>query len=122
MCNTCGCPNSCGNNGRNSNCGCCNLLGEFANAINNLFTDPCNSGCRCGCGCNGNRNAWRNGFVDGWNARGNNNGCGCCHHHRRSGCGCNGTADLSNLTDCGNFDDYYARQYGLTRSGCCCSL
>lgn len=122
MCNTCGCSNCGCHNGRNSNCGC-NLCNEFANAINNLFADP--NGCGCGCGCNngcGNNRAWRNGFRSGWNARGNNNGCGCgcgCHRNR---CGCNASHDLSGLTDCGNYDEYYARQYGLNRSGCCCSL
>ena len=130
MCNTCG------NNGRNTGCGCVNLLNEFADAINNFFTNP------CGCGC-GNNNQWRNGFTSGWNARGNsrtwrngfesgwqargNNGCGCgcgCGNNRNSqcGCGCNGTANLSNFTCCGNYDDYYARQYGLNGNGSCCSL
>lgn len=112
MCNTCGCPNCRGNNnnGRNSHCGCCNLLNEFANALNNFFTDPCDRHCNCGCG---NNNAWRNGFRSGWDARGNNNGCGC---------GGNRSRDLSGYTDCGNYDSYYARQYGLCSSGCSCNL
>lgn len=134
MCNTC-CSSNFG--GRNSNCGCVNLLCEFANALNNFFTDPCNRGCGCKCKCNGTRNAWRNGFIDGWDSAREHCGCGCNGGNNRSGCGCgcNGgnnrggcgcgchhTHDLSALTDCGNYDAYYARQYGLTRNGCCCSL
>lgn len=126
MCNSCGCSNQ---NGNNSGCGCVNLLNELSDAINNFFTNPCN------CGCSGNNNSqWRNGFESGWNAYGNsrswrngfesgwqarsNNGCGC----NGNGNSRNGTANLSNLTCCGNYDPYYAQQYGLNGNGSCCSL
>ena len=115
MCNTCGSSNCGCNHGNNSNCGCVNLLNELADAINNFFTNPCNS-------CGGNNNQWRNGFQSGYAARGNspawrsgfesgwqarsNNGCGCSNNNGR-------TVNLSNLTCCGNYDSYYARQYGL---------
>ena len=130
MCNTCGGSNRNCNNQRNTNCGCVNLLNEFADAINNFFTNP------CGCGCNNGNNAqWRNGFESGYVARGNsrawrtgfesgwqaraNNGCGCgCNNGTNT---LNGTTNLSNFTCCGNYDDYYARQYGLNGNGCCCS-
>ena len=99
MCNTrnrcCGCNN--GTDVQNNNgCGR-NLCNEIGRALNNLFPLPTNDN-GCGCGCNRNRS-----------------GCGChCHrwcNEQRNGSGCN--ADLSGLTDCGNYDAYYARQYGL---------
>ena len=126
MCNTCGCSNRNGNNQRNSNCGCVNLLNEFADAINNFFTNPCNScsgnnncqwrnGFESGWNARGNSRTWRNGFESGWNARSNNCGCGCSNNN-------GGTPNWSNYTCCGNYDDYYARQYGLNGNGCSCSL
>lgn len=122
MCNSCGCSNHGGNN---SNSGCVNLLNELADAINNFFTNPCNrcsgnnnaqwrSGFQSGWQARGNSPSWRNGFESGWNARANS-GCGCSQHN-------NSTVNLSNLTCCGNYDPYYARQYGLGGNGCSCSL
>ena len=101
MCNTCG-SSGCGcNNGNNSNGGCVNLLRELSDAINNFFTNPCSCGCnnqwrngfQSGYAARGNSPAWRNGFESGWQARANNGGCGCSNN--------------------GNYDSYYARQYGL---------
>ncbi len=131
MCNTCGCNNNRSGNG----CGCCALLNEISSAIRNLFTSPCNScgcGCNnnrsgngCGCGCNGN-NRSGNGCGCGCNNNRSGNGCGCGCNNNRSGngcgCGCNRSNDLSGYTGCGNYDSYYARQYGLCNSGCSCNL
>ncbi|MBD5637025.1 MAG: hypothetical protein HDP28_04300 [Clostridia bacterium] len=114
MCNTCGCNNNRSGNG----CGCCALLNELSSAIRNLFTCPCNS-----CGCNGN-NRSGNGCGCGCNNNRSGNGCGCgCNNNRSgNGCGCNRSRDLSCFTNCGNYDSYYARQYGLCNSGCSCNL
>ena len=104
MCNTCNRSCCCGcNNGtdaqNNNGCGC-NLCNEIGRALNNLFPLPTNDN---GCGCNRNRSGC------GCNRC---NRCNCCRcNENRSGCGCG--ADLSSLTDCGNYDAYYARQYGL---------
>ncbi len=125
------CVNSSCGCGRNTNCGCNNNCG--CNGVSAFNNNGCNS-----CNCN------RCSFCDFLNTLlygSNRSGCGChnhgcgCNNNWRGGCNSCGCNSCANNNNCGCFDAYYARQYGLnmgccgrndwfscqTRSTCCCS-
>lgn len=100
MCNTCNSCNSCGCNNRHS-CYC-----ALTRALNNLFSTEalCSCGCNHGCGCHRGCNC---------------SGCGYRSATRCCSCGDAFTAEIGAVADFGEFDAYYASQYGMIRNRSC---
>lgn len=107
----CGSCNSC-HNVQTNNCCCANAL---TRALRNLFSTSCYQTCNP-CQSNGCLlSTLENLFPTscGCNVRNR-----CCYNPCYYNQGCNQTVNLSNLTACGNYDAYYARQYALYPRRC----